>query len=523
MGMSNGMEALAGLLDGGRLVTDEAERDYFGQDYFNHGPMPEAVLQPASVDELARVVKAATAQGLAIYPRGGGWSYTDGYLVTKPGISIDMRAMCRVLEINAEDMFVRVEAGCTWAELDAALKPLGLRTPFWGPMSGRNATVGGGASQGAISFGSAKYGPSFDSIIGLVVVTADGRVVRTGSAAQGHHSAFFKGHGPEMTGMFCGDCGALGVKAEVVLRLMKRPKIAEGMSFGFASEADYFAAAAAVARTGLVTESIGTVAETVSERAASLGVLDGVKALVQVVKTAPGLGTGLKRAAGMALGGQRFADKFVMLLHVVVEGDTPAVIRAQADAVRAAVEEATADRGRETSNAVPTMLRADPFPAYDMLSFTGQRQLPPSTILPFSKVMAFHKDLTARMAARAEEMKRLGMIVLPVYATVGNYGFLYEIVMCWDDTIGEFHRRHTKAELVAKVEGRTDAPEARALAAALRGDLIEVAHVHGGVHVQIGKVYPYLRDRDEVATGLLRAWKRELDPAGLCNPGALGL
>jgi FAD/FMN-containing dehydrogenase len=73
------------------------------------------------------------------------------------------------------------------------------------------------------------------------------------------------------------------------------------------------------------------------------------------------------------------------------------------------------------------------------------------------------------------------------------------------------------------VEGRAEAPEARALAAALRSDLIEAAHVHGGVHVQIGKVYPYLRDRDEVATALLRAWKRELDPAGLCNPGALGL
>ena len=511
--------ALTGLLDGGRLVTDAAERDYFAQDYFNHGPAPEAVLQPASVAELARVVAAATAQGLAIYPRGGGWSYTDGYLVTKPGISIDMRAMCRVLEINAEDMFVRVEAGCTWAALDAALKPHGLRTPFWGPMSGRNATVGGAASQGAISFGSAKHGPSFDSIIGLVVVTADGRVVRTGSAAQGGHSAFFKGHGPEMTGLFCGDCGALGVKAEVVLRLIPRPKIAEGLSFGFASEADYFDAAAAVARTGLVTESIGTVAETVSERAEALGLLDGVKALVQVVKTAPGLGVGLKRAAGMALAGRRFADRFVLLLHVVVEGDDPAVIKAQAAAVRAAV----GARGKEIANAVPTMLRADPFPAYDMLSMTGQRQLPPSTILPFSKVAAFHADLTARMAARKAEMARLGMIVLPVYATVGTYGFLYEIVMCWDDAIGEFHRRHTRAELVAKVEGRAEAPEARALAAALRSDLIEAAHVHGGVHLQIGKVYPYLRDRDEVATALLRAWKRELDPAGLCNPGALGL
>ena len=91
---------LAAMLDRGALVTDEMERAYFAQDYFNRGPLPEAVLQPSGIEELSRVIGAATAKGLAVYPRGGGYSYTDGYLVTKPGITIDMRSMNRVIEIK---------------------------------------------------------------------------------------------------------------------------------------------------------------------------------------------------------------------------------------------------------------------------------------------------------------------------------------------------------------------------------------------------------------------------------------
>ena len=518
-GASSRIAQLADLLEGGELVIDGDERAYFSQDYFAEGPLPEAILKPKTIAELAKVVSAATAKGLAIYPRGGGFSYTDGYIVTKPGITIDMRSMNRIIEINAEDMYVTVEAGCTWAELDEALAKHGLRTPFWGPMSGRNATVGGGASQGAISFGSARHGLSADTIIGLTVVTVDGRIIRTGSGAQPNHSPFFRNYGPDLTGLLCGDCGALAIKAEVSLRLIERPKHVEGMSFGFSSFANYSAAAAAVARQGLVTESIGTLAETVTDHASQGGLIDGLKALRQVIGASSSLRTGLARAAKIAFAGRKFAQKFELLLHVVVEGPDEQSVAIQANHVRRAVSEL----GAEIANTVPTMLRAEPFPSYDMLSLTGQRQLPPSTILPFSKVTEFHEDLTRRMDARKDEMERLGVDVAPVFATVGTSGFLYEIVITWDDTVGEFHRRHTNPDLITKVEGNAEAPDARKLAIDLRSDLVEAAYAHGGVHVQIGKVYPYARSRDEHALALLRSVKAQLDPHGLCNPGALGL
>lgn len=513
------LAALEALLDGGSIIIDEVERDYFSQDYFARGPLPEAIFQPSTLDELARVVGAATSQGLAIYPRGGGYSYTDGYLVTRPGITIDMRSMDQVIEINQEDMFVTVEAGCTWSQLDEALAPHGLRSPFWGPMSGRNATIGGGASQGAISFGSAKYGISADSIIGLVVVTAEGRVIRTGSSGQPNHSPFFRNYGPDLTGLFCGDCGALGIKAAVTLKLIKRPEFVEGLSFGFAGYDSYFSASASVAREGLATESIGTLAETVEERASSEGLIGGLKALGKVVKNSPSLVNGLRNAAKIAVSGAKFTRGHKLLLHLVVEGHDEAMVQSQANRIRQVV----GDLGDEIANTVPTMLRADPFPSYDMLSPTGQRQLPPSVILPLSKVPMFHEDLERRIASRKDQMEKLGVEVVPVFATVGTSGFLYEIVMMWDDSVDEFHRRHTNPELIAKVEHQVAMPEARRLAADLRGDLIEAGYEHGGVHVQIGKLYPFARDRDEGALSLIEALKRELDPEGLCNPGALGL
>ena len=126
----------ASIVSADHVVTDATELDYYSQDYFTSGPLTQAVIRPRNTKELAETVALATQNGLAVYPRGGGYSYTDAYIVTKPGITLDLQAMNQVLEINETDMYVTVQAGCTWADLDAQLAEVGLRTPFWGPMSG---------------------------------------------------------------------------------------------------------------------------------------------------------------------------------------------------------------------------------------------------------------------------------------------------------------------------------------------------------------------------------------------------
>ena len=140
------------------------------------------VVAPRSLDELSRVVATIARAGFAIAPRGAGMSYTSGYIpMSGNTVSLDLSGMDRVLRVSAEDMTVTVEAGCTWAALNAALAPHGLRTPFWGAMSGLKSTIGGGLSNLNAMFGAGHYGTSSESVIALSIVLSDGRIVRTGA------------------------------------------------------------------------------------------------------------------------------------------------------------------------------------------------------------------------------------------------------------------------------------------------------------------------------------------------------
>ena len=151
-------------------------------DVYRSNAQPLAVVRPGSVDELQAVVRTATASHVAIFVRGGGASYTDGYLPSRSrAVLIDMGRLNRIVEINQTDAYVTVEAGTTWKALKDALDPLGLRTPFFGPFSGMAATVGGSMSQHAVSHGSGAHGISAQSMISLDVVIASGALLQTGS------------------------------------------------------------------------------------------------------------------------------------------------------------------------------------------------------------------------------------------------------------------------------------------------------------------------------------------------------
>ncbi len=93
----------------------------------------------------------------------------------------------------------------------------------------------------------------------------------------------------------------------------------------------------------------------------------------------------------------------------------------------------------------------------------------------------------------------------------------------WSDVVEEFHRRHTSGAVLAKVSATEPNEPARALVAELRAEIVDLMYRCGGVHLQIGKVYPYMRDRDATQVHILRNLKNTIDPNGLFNPGALGL
>lgn len=144
------------------------------------------------------------------------------------------------------------------ADLREALRGTGLRTPFRGPLSGRHATVGGSVSQNSVYWGAGLFGASADSVVSLEVVLADGRVLHTGTASQLHGTPFFRHFGPDLTGLFTCDNGALGIKSAVTLRLVpERPEVRH-LSFDFPDYRRQMAAMSDIARAGLVAQMFGT-------------------------------------------------------------------------------------------------------------------------------------------------------------------------------------------------------------------------------------------------------------------------
>ncbi|MCU0947771.1 MAG: FAD-binding oxidoreductase, partial [Porphyrobacter sp.] len=199
------------------LLTDPASLALYSHDVLSAGAPPLAVFRPASVEELAAGIGAATRAGIAIVPRGGGMSYTGGYLYSGgPHILVDTGALTHIIDINETDLTALVEVGCTWEALNAALAAKGLRALAWGTLSGIRATIGGGMSQNGTFWG-ARGGTVVDGAISFDVVLADGRVVSTGSD-------FFRPYGPDLTGLFAADCGAFGVKARVRLKLVREAR-----------------------------------------------------------------------------------------------------------------------------------------------------------------------------------------------------------------------------------------------------------------------------------------------------------
>ena len=208
--------------------------------------LPDLVVRPGSTEETARAVALLARERKAMVPRGAGLSYTAGAVPHAPATVIDS-ARLDAIEINAHDLYAVVGAGCTWAKLAVALKPHGLRAVQINPISGSDSTVGGTASQNIPG--------GMDGIIGLTVVLADGSVARTGSGARKGASPFQRYSGPDLTGMFLGDCGAFGVKTEVVLRLAaERP--AAFASFAFADADDLVAAMVPLLKGGLVSRAL---------------------------------------------------------------------------------------------------------------------------------------------------------------------------------------------------------------------------------------------------------------------------
>lgn len=515
---------LRALLGDKHVVTDEKEREFFSTDIFYRADAVAAfVVAPGSKEELAKAVGLATRAGFAVVPRGGGMSYTGGYRPTREdSVIVDTRRLDKIVEINAEDMYVTVECGTTWKRLYEALKARGLRTPYFGPFSGMYATVGGALSQNSIFFGSSIHGTAADAVLSLEVALADGTVVRTGSSAAAHNpSPFFRTYGPDLTGLFLGDTGALGFKLQATLRLIPFAAEQRFASFSFETDKQMFAAMAQVARERLAEECYGFDPFLLGLRLKFEGLAQDVKSLAAVAKSGKTLIGGLRDAAKIAVAGRRFMEGVSYGMHTVIEGRDDADVESALRRVRAIASE---HGGKEIENSLPKLVRANPFlPTNRLLGPEGERWVPIHVILPHSRISAMLAALDAYFNANAAMVEENGIQWGYLTSTIGTTATLIEPTFFWPDSHYQIHERYIEDAHYAKLKKFPENLKARNAMARIRNDLADLFMEHGGTHLQIGKMYRYRESRDPATWKLIEGIKALFDPDSAVNPGSLGL
>jgi FAD/FMN-containing dehydrogenase len=516
------LDALVAALGRDAVLADDASRDFYANDIFwQPGIRPLAIVRPATAEQTAQAVRIATDAGIAVVPRGGGMSYSKGTLPARDAaIVVDARRLDRIVAVNSADRFITAEAGCTWAAVNEALAGTGLRTPYWGPLSGVNATVGGALSQNSAFFGSALHGTVADSVLGVTVVLADGSVVTTGSGGRRNTLPFTREGGPDMTGLFLGDNGAFGVKVAATIRLLPVPACTGYMSFGFATIQAMGEAQVAMAQERLIAEGFGIDRTKVEHSASVNRISEGLQILGAVATSGRGLLSGVKDAIGVAVAGTAFLREHAFTLHLVVERGTDAELAA----VMARVTALARNHGGVTiDSSVPRVMRARPFsPVRGMLGRDGQRWVPIHAVFPLSQARLVLDANDAFFAGQRAEMERHGIVYSVMTMTTANEFFL-EPAFYWQDEITPLHAASLGEDVVRPWRGRPANPTTRAAVVALRRGTQELYASLGGVSWQVARDYPY---RDLLQPGLcamLDGIKHALDPRGLMNPGALGL
>ncbi|WP_373353694.1 FAD-binding oxidoreductase [Pseudoroseicyclus sp. CXY001] len=452
MAYSDALEDLSQLL-GPRLTRGEAERAAHGQSesWFAPAP-PDAVAWPESTGEVAAILKICSRHGLPVIPFGAGTSLEGQTLAPMGGLALDMSRMAKVVALAPEDMDVRVQPGITRGALDAELRTSGL---FFPVDPGADASLGGMASTRASGTTTLRYGGMRENVLGLEVVLASGEVIRTGGRARKSAAGY------DLTALFLGAEGTLGVITELTLRLHGRPEHVATATCAFP---DVAAAVATVTETGQA-----------GLRLARMELMDA--AVARAVNAADD--AGFPEAPHLLVefhGSEQAVAAEVALFEAIAEG------HGASGFAWASREEDRRALWRMRHRAYWSILAGRP----------GARAIVTDICVPVSRLAEAIAETQADIAASG--------LAGPILGHVGDGNF--HAILMVDGSVGEI----ATAKRLATAMGR----RALAMGGTVTGE-------HG---IGLGKA-GLLEEQYGPAVATMAALKAALDPQGILNPGKI--
>jgi D-lactate dehydrogenase (cytochrome) len=213
---------------GTNCSTAQVIREQHGRDEsaFTHVPPPAAVVFAESTQDVSDAIQLAAQYKVPVIPFGVGSSLEGHLLAVQGGISVDVSRMNKVLSINAEDLTVTVQPGVTRKQLNEEIKSTGLFFPI---DPGADASIGGMSATRASGTNAVRYGTMRENVLALEVVTASGEVIRTGTRAKKSAAGY------DLTRLFVGSEGTLGVMTEISLRIYPLPEAVSAAICSFPS------------------------------------------------------------------------------------------------------------------------------------------------------------------------------------------------------------------------------------------------------------------------------------------------
>lgn len=427
---------------------------------------PIAVVQPGSTDEVVRLVALARQHCIPLVPYGGGSGLMGGALSVRPGIVVDLKRMDQVLEINEQALTVRVQSG-------VRLRPLGEKLAEHGLLLGHDpwsisiATVGGAISTNGLGYLGGRYGSMGAQVRGLEVVLGTGEIVRTPPLCK-------RSTGPDLTRLFIGAEGTLGIVTEATLHVFPQPEKRSLIGFTFPDFPSGFHALLDMQRHGVCPASLDLAA-------------DSWPLELQELRELPPPEPPLLRLVfeGLSQEVEAHCIRARHIAHRYGATDLPAAELQEYWATRHAIADRWAqDRNRREGKWLETPFGKSQF---DFLHMT----------IPVNRLLDFRARALACIQAHGVSLCEEGVWIWPEC-----YSFVLYCRQTRERDAGQVMRRTTDAiyGLVHQVGG-------------------SVEYVHG-VGVRLG----HLMER-ELGSGMniLRTLKAALDPDGIMNPGKLGL